>query len=115
MRNVIAMIISITALVACGGSSQDPPAVAPEAASSLSAAGIEELAAQFEQTAAAHTGGSPPMPNLVPSSNASGFAATFSKAGVIDRSGRFFQSLGINGRSCSSCHIQAQGWTITRS
>ena len=53
------------------------------------------------------------MPNLLPSANDSGFSATFSKVGVIDRTGPFFQSLGENGRSCSSCHIQGEGWSIT--
>nr|MBA2412701.1 hypothetical protein [Burkholderiaceae bacterium] len=38
---------------------------------------------------------------------------TFSRSGVIDRTGPFFQDLGINGRSCSSCHIQGEGWSIT--
>jgi hypothetical protein len=38
---------------------------------------------------------------------------TFSTTGVVDRTGPFFQSLGVNGRSCSSCHIQGEGWTIT--
>ena len=45
--------------------------------------------------------------------NDSGFAATLSLSGVIDRTGPFFQSLGTNGRSCASCHVQAEGWTIT--
>jgi cytochrome c peroxidase len=30
-----------------------------------------------------------------------------------DLSNPFFQSLGTNGRSCSSCHVAAAGWTIT--
>ncbi len=43
----------------------------------------------------------------------SGYAATYSTAGVIDRTGPFFQALGTNGRSCASCHDAADGWTIT--
>jgi cytochrome c peroxidase len=113
MRNAIAMMICISTLAACGGSSQEPAVAAPEPTTSLSAAGIEEAAAMFAATAAAPTGGAPALPNMVPSINGSGFSATFSKADVIDRSGPFFQSLGVNGRSCSSCHIQAEGWTIT--
>ena len=31
----------------------------------------------------------------------------------IDLSGPFFQSLGTNGRSCSSCHRPGQGWSIS--
>lgn len=56
---------------------------------------------------------SPALPNLQPQPNASGFAATFSTAGVIDQGGPFFQSLGTNGRSCASCHEASAGWTIT--
>jgi len=53
------------------------------------------------------------LPNMLPSPNASGVAATFSRAGFIDRRGPFFQSLGTNGRSCESCHVQSEGWTVT--
>src|SRR5262249_48394590 len=31
----------------------------------------------------------------------------------LDANNPFFKSLGTNGRSCGSCHIQEQGWTIT--
>ncbi|MGH9559140.1 MAG: hypothetical protein ACRD30_07855, partial [Bryobacteraceae bacterium] len=31
----------------------------------------------------------------------------------LDLTGAFFQSLGTNGRSCSSCHRPAQGWSIS--
>lgn len=55
----------------------------------------------------------PALQNLQPMPNASGFAATFSTAGVIDMSGPFFQSLGTNERSCASCHEASEGWTIT--
>ena len=45
--------------------------------------------------------------------NASGMSATFSTNGRIDGSNPFFQSLGTNGRSCSSCHQPATGWSVT--
>ena len=45
--------------------------------------------------------------------NPSGAAQTLSTAGRIDRKNPFFTSLGTNGRSCESCHQEAQGWTIT--
>ncbi len=57
--------------------------------------------------------GSRRIPNLLPLPNASGVAATFSTAGFIDRGNLFFQSIGTNGRSCASCHVQQDGWTIT--
>jgi hypothetical protein len=32
---------------------------------------------------------------------------------TLDESNPFFQSLGTNGRSCVSCHVPANGWTIS--
>ena len=48
-----------------------------------------------------------------PDPNPSGAALTISRTGPIDIRNPFFQSLGANGRSCASCHVQAEGWTIT--
>ena len=54
------------------------------------------------------------LPNLFPFPNASGVLETYNANGApIDMTGPFFQSLGSNGRSCSSCHRAAQGWTIS--
>lgn len=53
------------------------------------------------------------LPNMFTSSNAHGKDATYSTAGFIDLTNPFFKSLGSNGRSCASCHIPSQGWTIT--
>ncbi len=47
--------------------------------------------------------------------NPTGAAVTFSTAGFIDTTNPFFLSLGTNGRSCASCHVQRDGWTITPS
>ena len=55
-----------------------------------------------------------PLPNLFPFPNSSGFVATASLNNQpINLSGPFFQSLGTNGRSCSSCHVAAEGWSIS--
>ena len=43
----------------------------------------------------------------------SGWLQTSTPTGQIDKSNPFFQSLGSNGRACSSCHRQAEGWTIS--
>ena len=45
--------------------------------------------------------------------DASGWLRTFTRAGALDASNPFFQVLGTNGRSCGSCHQQADGWSIT--
>jgi cytochrome c peroxidase len=42
-----------------------------------------------------------------------GFGDTFDASGSIDTSNAFFTSLGTNGRSCATCHVQSEGWTIT--
>jgi len=45
--------------------------------------------------------------------NASGLSATFSTQTAIDLDNEFFQPLGSNGRSCSTCHLPEEGWSIT--
>jgi cytochrome c peroxidase len=45
--------------------------------------------------------------------NPAGTAETFHTSGVIDRTNPFFQRLGINDRTCETCHRADQGWAIT--
>src|SRR5262245_10955616 len=52
------------------------------------------------------------LPNLFPFQNSSGQSATFTSNGVVDRANPFFQDLGTNGRTCGSCHLPDQGWSI---
>src|SRR5579862_4448071 len=47
------------------------------------------------------------------SRNPFGVARTVSSNGAIDFTGPFFQSLGTNGRTCNSCHLEDQGWGIS--
>jgi cytochrome c peroxidase len=54
------------------------------------------------------------LPNLFPLPNHSGFVETYNvHKAPISLKGAFFQSLGTNGRSCSSCHLPAQSWSIS--
>lgn len=53
------------------------------------------------------------LPNMLESENAHGIDATYSTTGFIDLTNPFFQSLGSNGRSCVTCHVPSEGWTIT--
>lgn len=48
-----------------------------------------------------------------PAPNSSGVALTHSRQGKIDTTNPFFQSLGTNGRSCNSCHVESAGWSLT--
>jgi cytochrome c peroxidase len=63
--------------------------------------------------AEASTSAPPILPDNTPFADPSGFAVTINTGGAIDLSNEFFQSLGTNGRSCSSCHRIEDGWTIT--
>src|SRR3954469_10735530 len=45
--------------------------------------------------------------------NATGSSCSFSSNGALDTRNPFFQNLGSNGRSCISCHLPDQGWSIT--
>lgn len=54
------------------------------------------------------------LPNLFPLPDSSGFVETYNINNTsIDLRGPFFQSLGTNGRSCSSCHRPAEGWSVS--
>jgi hypothetical protein len=54
------------------------------------------------------------LPNLFPLPNGSGFVETYNiNNTAIDLTGPFFQSLGTNGRSCSSCHRAAEAWSVS--
>jgi hypothetical protein len=94
-------------LAGCGGSTRDE-----RDAQVLSSAPSTDALAGPVLTNAAEAN-SMALPNLLLAPNPGGLAGTYSLAGLIDRSGPFFQSLGSNGRSCSTCHVQSEGWTIT--
>lgn len=54
------------------------------------------------------------LPNLLPLPNASGFLETYNTNNQpLNLTGAFFQSLGTNGRSCSTCHVPTEGWTVS--
>jgi hypothetical protein len=44
--------------------------------------------------------------------NPAGRAGTFSTQGSIDLTSEFFNPQGTNGRSCASCHIPEDAWSI---
>jgi cytochrome c peroxidase len=50
--------------------------------------------------------------NNQPIRNPGGHAATFSTQGVVDLTGEYFKAQGTNGRSCASCHIPQEAWSI---
>ena len=52
------------------------------------------------------------IPNNHPAPNPGGKAATFSTQGLVDLTGEYFQAQGTNGRSCASCHIAEEAWSI---
>ena len=50
---------------------------------------------------------------LEPFRNAAGKVQSATATGRLDVTNPFFQSLGSNGRSCATCHLADQGWSIT--
>lgn len=52
------------------------------------------------------------IPNNHPERNPGGKAATFSTQGAVDLTAEYFQAQGTNGRSCASCHIPEEAWSI---
>jgi cytochrome c peroxidase len=55
-----------------------------------------------------------PLPDLLTTfPNPSGLARTTSSTGGVDQDNPFFKSVGTNGRSCATCHLASDGWTIT--
>jgi cytochrome c peroxidase len=53
------------------------------------------------------------LPNPLNSRDATGTLSTYSTAGGVDQANPFFQSLGTNGRTCASCHVASDAWSIT--
>lgn len=51
--------------------------------------------------------------NNQPLPNPGGEAATFSTAGSVNLTGEYFKVQGSNGRSCVTCHIPEEAWSIT--
>lgn len=52
-------------------------------------------------------------PNLQDFPDPTGSVRTVSTTGSVDTTNPFFQSLGTNGRACSSCHQASDAWTVT--
>jgi cytochrome c peroxidase len=52
------------------------------------------------------------IPNNHPQRNPGGYAATFSTQGTVDLTGEYFQAQGTNGRSCATCHVPEDAWSI---
>lgn len=50
---------------------------------------------------------------VLTSPDPSGQIATVSTSGSMDLGNPFFQSLGTNGRSCGTCHLQSDGWGLS--
>ena len=50
---------------------------------------------------------------LAPAPNRAGLAQSATPSGEVDLTSPFFASLGTNERSCGTCHLSTQGWTIT--
>jgi len=52
------------------------------------------------------------LPNNFLHRNPAGYAATFSTQGAVNLAGEYFQAQGTNRRSCATCHVAAEAWSI---
>ncbi len=50
--------------------------------------------------------------NNQPFRNPAGHGATFSTQGSVDLTGEYFQAQGSNGRSCATCHVPQDAWSV---
>jgi len=53
------------------------------------------------------------QPKSIKSYNQHGVDVTYSSNGVIDFNNAFFKKFGTNDRTCATCHVPTEGWTIT--
>ena len=68
----------------------------------------------FASALLAPSAGAQSIPNLFPFPDPSGLVETNNTGSApIDSTGPFFRPLGTNGRSCATCHLPDQGWSIT--
>jgi hypothetical protein len=51
--------------------------------------------------------------NPIMSRNESGILSTYSNRGPIELTNAFFDSLGTNGRTCNTCHVSSDAWTVS--
>ncbi len=74
---------------------------------------VKVIAIVFVATAL--TVGASHLPNLEAFFDSTGLVETFNSSGATDLNSPFFQSLGTNGRNCSTCHQASDGWSVTPS
>ena len=71
------------------------------------------LATALAVATTAHEAGAEGHPGIQAFPDATGAIATVNVNGRVDEHGAFFQSLGTNGRSCSTCHVAAQAMSVS--
>ncbi len=97
-ENLGLLLASAFALSACGGAMQEAQQTQETPSTSIDRMQRAATPAQHE------------IPLAI--ADASGTIQSFSTAGFIDTGNLFFTPLG-NGRSCSTCHEEAQAWSMT--
>jgi hypothetical protein len=80
---------------------------------SIAAAGALSLALLTPLQSAPAAGSADGAPNPEFLLDPTGLIETYSVNGAIVTTGAFFQSLGTNGRSCSTCHVASQGMGLS--
>lgn len=120
LKGVAAAISVAMTLAACGGSDPAQEGLgiqSQQSASQQSEPQSSRLLSETVTSEAHSMEGLSDLAGLLSESsglfvNSSGVAQTFSTKGFIDKTNPFFKEFG-NGRSCASCHQQAEGWSVT--
>ena len=81
------------------------------AAALLLACGPDQ--APFSPTERPDAAAAPRTGNIFLTPNAAGQLGTVSTTGTIDRGNPFFRSFGTNGRTCGTCHLQADAFGLS--
>jgi cytochrome c peroxidase len=79
----------------------------------LTLASMALMAAAVALPTATHSQNRGTPPNVVDSPNGEGISRTLTTYPKFDTNNPFFQPLGINGRTCATCHPVGQGMVIT--
>ena len=107
IKPCVVVAASALALTACGSGSSSS-----SSSSSSSTPASTVVSTSAKATTSTTTAASSTLETPQAIADGSGTVLTASSTGSINHGNAFFQAFG-NGRSCSSCHQEAQGWTVT--
>jgi cytochrome c peroxidase len=111
-RGIAGVFVMVSAVLAGAASllGCDPP---PDTDADTGAGTTDTVTAALETPGAGDRRNHASLPNHLPLFDPLGFSSTFSVDGKIALGGGFFKDLGVNGRTCGTCHLIGEGWTVS--